>query len=211
MCQSKHFTKQEILKAQQLTKSNRAAARYLNCSYNTYKIYAKQYIDETTGKSLFEKHLNPSGKGISKFLSNKGKNPPLEKLLDGTIPRHSYSVEKLKNRLLNEVVLRSECYRCGFHECRVNDFKQPFLLNFKDKNKNNWNKSNLEILCYNCYFLYVDEVFNAKEKQHIEDTYHPTEASQPTWDLEGWQLDHFKELGLIDDDQDTDDQYISRL
>ena len=67
----KYFTKQQILKAQQNTLSNRSAARYLNCSYNTYKMYAKQYTDETTGQTLFEKHLNPSGKNIPKFLPNK--------------------------------------------------------------------------------------------------------------------------------------------
>ena len=208
----KHFTKQQILTAQQATRSNRAAARYMNCSYNTYLKYAKMYIDETTGKTLFEKHLNPHGKGISKFLSNKGKEPALEKLLDGTIPRHSYSIDKLKARLLNEVVLRSECYKCGFHERRASDMKQPFLLNFIDKNKNNWNKTNLEILCYNCYYIHIDDVFSVKEKQHSEDTYHPNEASEPTWDLEGWQLDHFKDLGLIDENgEDDDEKYISRL
>ena len=31
-----------------------------------------------------------------------------------------------------------------------------------------------------------------------------------TWDLDGWQLDHFKDLGLIDD-EDSDEQYISRM
>jgi hypothetical protein len=208
----KHFIKHQILKAQHISLSNRAAARYLNCSYNTYKLYAKQYIDETTGKTLFEKHLNQHGKGINKFLSKKGKEAPLDKILDGTIPRHSFTAEKIKQRLLQECVLNSECYKCGFHERRVSDMKQPFLLNFKDGNKNNWNKSNLEILCYNCYYLYVDDVFNVKEKQHIEDTYHPTEKSQPTWELDGWMLDHFKNIGLEDDNGgDTDEQYISRL
>ena len=154
----KHFTKQQILKAQQNTLSNRAAARYLNCSYNTYKMYAKQYIDESTGETLFQKHLNPSGKNIPKFLPNKGKNPPLEDILNGKTPRHSFSAEKIKNRLLNECVLKSECYKCGFHERRPSDMRQPFLLNFKDNNKNNWNKNNLEILCYNCYYLTVGDI-----------------------------------------------------
>jgi hypothetical protein len=31
----------------------------------------------------------------------------------------------------------------------------------------------------------------------IEDTYHPTEKSQPTFDLDSWQLDHFKDLRSI--------------
>ena len=206
----KHFTRQQILKAQQNTLSNRSAARYLNCSYNTYKMYAKQYTDETTGQTLFEKHLNPSGKNIPKFLPNKGKNPPLEDILSGKILPHSFSAEKIKTRLLTECILRSECYKCDFHERRPSDMRQPFLLNFKDTNKNNWSKNNLEILCYNCYYLTVGDIFSVKEQQHIEDTYHPTEASKPTWDLDGWQLDHFKDLGLIDD-EDSDEQYISRM
>jgi len=210
MPKTKTFTEQEIRGAMKATRSNRAAARYLNCSYNHYRRMAKMYYDHPTGKTLFELHLNPSGKGISKFLPNTGKNPPLKDLLEGRISIKSYTPEKLKIRLLNEALLRNECYRCEFHERRTLDMKQPFLLNFKDNNKQNWRLENLEILCYNCYFLYVGEVFDAKQKQHIEDTYHPTEASAPTWDLEGWQLDHFKDLGLLGNDDD-ENQYISRL
>lgn len=210
---AKHFTKQQILKAQENTLSNRAAARYLNCSYQTYKMYAKQYIDESTGKTLFEKHLNQTGRGIPKHLPNK-KQAPLEDILNGKIPRHSFTAEKLKLRLIEEFVLKSECYKCGFHERRVTDYKQPFLLNFIDKNKNNWNKDNLEILCYNCYFLHIADVFTVKEKQHIEDTYHPIESAEQTWDLDGWQLDYFKNLGddgLETNEDDIDSQYISKV
>jgi len=208
---AKTFTKQDIIKAQNATRSNRAAARYLNCSYNHYKRFAKMYNDDTTGKTLFDKHLNQFGKGIPKFLPLKGKEPALIDLLEGRIPRKSYTVDKLKSRLLNEVLLKSECYRCSFHERRASDMRQPLLLSFKDKNKSNWRLENLEILCYNCYYLYVDEVFNAKQIQFIEDDYTPTEKQQPTWDLEGWQLDHFKSLGLADDDDLDENQYISRL
>ena len=95
-------------------------------------MYAKQHTDETTGQTLFEKHLNPSGKNIPKFLPNKGKNPPLEDILSGKILPHSFSAEKIKTRLLTECILRSECYKCGFHERRPSDMRQPFLLNFKD-------------------------------------------------------------------------------
>ena len=51
------------------TKSVRACARYLNCSYQHLKKWMKIYEGEN-GKSLFEQHKNPSGKGIPKFLSN---------------------------------------------------------------------------------------------------------------------------------------------
>ena len=66
--------------------------------------------------------------------------------MSGKILPHSFSAEKIKTRLLTECILRSECYKCGFHERRPSDMRQPFLLNFKDTNKNNWSKNNLEIL-----------------------------------------------------------------
>jgi hypothetical protein len=62
MPKSKTFTEQEIRGAMKATRSNRAAARYLNCSYNHYRRMAKMYYDHPTGKTLFELHLNPSGK-----------------------------------------------------------------------------------------------------------------------------------------------------
>jgi hypothetical protein len=69
----KPLSKEDVLRAQRITKSNRSAARYLGCSYNHYKRYARLYTNEE-GKTLFELHLNPSGKGIPKFaVNNTGK------------------------------------------------------------------------------------------------------------------------------------------
>ena len=62
---SKIITKEDIIRAQKVTRSNMAAARYLHVSYNHYKKYAKMYKDEE-GVSLFDKHKNQSGKGINK-------------------------------------------------------------------------------------------------------------------------------------------------
>ena len=51
------------------TKSNKAAARYLNCSYIHYKKWARTYDATEPGyANLFEQHKNQSGKGIPKFL-----------------------------------------------------------------------------------------------------------------------------------------------
>jgi molybdenum-dependent DNA-binding transcriptional regulator ModE len=62
----KPFTKEQVLSAMDKTKSVRGAARYLNCSYQHLKKWMKLYKDEATGKTLFESHKNPSGKGIPK-------------------------------------------------------------------------------------------------------------------------------------------------
>ena len=67
----KPLTKAQIIAAMGVTKSNRAAARWLNVSYIHYKKWAKNYKDEETGKTLFEKHLNQEGKGIAKLAAAK--------------------------------------------------------------------------------------------------------------------------------------------
>ena len=63
---SKILTKEDILRAQKVTRSNMAAARYLHVSYNHYKKYAKMYKNED-GKTLLEARMNQSGEGIPKF------------------------------------------------------------------------------------------------------------------------------------------------
>ncbi len=65
----KPLTKEQILLAMKHTKSNKAAARYLNVSYIHYKTWAKRYHEVEGGRSLFEAHKNQAGKGIPKFLT----------------------------------------------------------------------------------------------------------------------------------------------
>ena len=67
----KPYTKGQILDAMDKTKSVRAAARYLNCSYWHLKDWMKKYTDDATGKTLFELHKNPSGKGMVKSELNE--------------------------------------------------------------------------------------------------------------------------------------------
>lgn len=215
MPSAKNLTRQDIERAQKHTKSNRAAARFLGCGYNTYMLYAKMYIDETTGKTLFDKHLNRSGKGIPKWGKN-GRDIPIDEILNGTAPRWSYTADKLKNILLAETKLINHCYKCGFHEERVTDFKVPLLLNYKDRNDKNWRLDNLELLCYNCYFLNVGDVFNQKQITAIEDNYVAAGSTKPNFEIEdNWVLDdslkHFKTLiGEEEEIDPTDeDNYIS--
>jgi hypothetical protein len=55
---SKPLTKEQIQLAMRMTKSNKSAARYLNCSYIHYKGWAKQYVEFEGGRTLFEIHKN---------------------------------------------------------------------------------------------------------------------------------------------------------
>jgi hypothetical protein len=208
----KPFLKDDIERAMRMTKSNRAAARYLNCSYTHYKQYAKNFTDEN-GITLFEKHLNQSGKGISKFLPNRGKEPALVDIIEGRVSIDSYTPEKLKNRLIQESYLEECCANCGFAERRVIDYKVPLILNFKDSNKKNWRIENLELLCYNHYFLYIGNIFTDKQVQHIEDYNPSTYQSDVTWELDDYYNEHLKNLGISNTDSNSEpgSEFISKV
>ena len=206
----KPLLKSDIERAMAMTKSNRAAARYLHCSYIHYKKWAKNFTDDN-GITLFDKHKNQSGKGISKFLSNKGKEPALKDIIEGRVPIDSYTPEKLKNRLIQESYLQECCNKCQFQERRVSDYKVPLILNFKDGNKKNWTIENLELLCYNHYFLYVGNIFTNKQIQHIEDYNPSTFQSKVDWEMDDHFKEHLHQLGIVDDDHEPGSEFISRV
>lgn len=207
---SKPLLKSDIERAMAMTKSNRAAARYFHCSYIHYKKWAKNFTNND-GITLFDAHKNQSGKGIAKFLSNKGKEPALMDVIEGRVPIDSYTPEKLKNRLIQESYLQECCSKCSFAERRVIDYKVPLILNFKDGNKKNWSLDNLELLCYNHYFLYVGNIFTDKQIQHIEDYNPSTFQSKSDWELDDYYKEHLQSLNIIDDDKEPGSEFISKI
>ena len=202
----KPITGEQLLAAMKMTKSNMACARYLGISYMHYSRYAKSYIDDETGKTLFDLHKNQSGKGIRKFLG--GKDPDLKALMDGELYVKSYNLNRYKDRLIQEGYIEECCNSCGFNEQRVNDYKAPLLIHFKDKNKMNWKIENLELLCYNCYFLHIGDVFNEKQVKNIEEDAPVKKDDQVDWEMDDNMLEHFKDIGLVEDDEED---YIARL
>jgi hypothetical protein len=206
----KPLTKEQILAAMSQTRSNRAAARYLNVSYIHYKKWAKLYKNEED-VALFDSHKNQSGKGIPKFLRGTGKEPALLDIIEGRVDVSSFSPDKIKYRLITEGYLLEECNSCGFKERRVMDYKMPLLLHFKDNNKKNYRKENIELLCYNCYFLTVGDIFTDKQIQGIED--HVTVyQSDVDWEVDDYTRQRLKELGLESDTPgDEDYDIVSRL
>jgi hypothetical protein len=192
----KELFKDDILRAIRHTKSNRAAARYLGCSYQHYKPYAKLFNDDETGQNLFELHKNQCGKGIPKFLPNRRKEPNVKIIFEEGVGYESFTTTKIKIRGIAEGFLRDECYTCGCSERRVTDYKTPTLLNFKDGSKSNYILDNLEILCYNCYFLYVADPLTNDQIRHIE-TNQTVLAKPFEWELDDEALSNMKALGLI--------------
>ena len=150
---AKILTKEDILRAMKMTRSNFAAARYLHVSYNHYKKYAKNYKNED-GITLLEAHKNQEGKGIPKFALKASSKIPLMDLLEGRVPIEHFNAKEIKQRIIFEGLIEEKCSKCGMNERRVTDTKVPIILNFKDGNKKNWHLDNIEFLCYNCSFLY---------------------------------------------------------
>jgi hypothetical protein len=207
MPKSRPLSKQDILAAMSQTKSNRSSARYLNCSYIHYKKWAKLYeATDSSFPNLFEQHKNQSGKGIPKFLSNTPfgrKEPCIQKIIDGTEDPSPFNPQKIKHRMIQQGYLKEECGTCGFHECRTIDGKTPLILHFKDNNKKHWEPSNLQMLCYNCYFLYHRNIFNDKQLEKMED-HLPTRENLPTWEVDEYTQKRLEELGLYDVKIDND-------
>ena len=204
MPKAKPLSKAQIEAAQSQTLSNMAAARYLHVSYQHYKRYAKLY-------KLFDSHTNQSGKGIPKFLKGTGKKPALMDIIEGKVSAAHFEPAKIKYRLIEEGYVSEQCTMCGFKERRVLDYKMPLLLHFKDGNKSNYLLDNIELLCYNHYFLTVGDIFNEKDIKQIESHQeHFGTSEKVEWEVDDYHLQRLKELGLDDDEDDTN-QYISRI
>ena len=206
----KVYSKADLLRAMRYTKSIKAAARYLGCSYQHLKLYFKQFkVDEADPNSptLFQIHKNQQGKGIPKFLPNRRKEPNVKNIIETGMGYESFTPEKIKSRIITEGYLKDECYKCGCHEKRVTDYKSPLLLNFIDSNKINYLLPNLELLCYNCYFLFVADPLTSDQVRAIENN-QEVKAKPHEWGVEqkyiptvteDEHLENMRALGLLID------------
>ncbi len=204
MPKAKPLSKPMIVAAQAKTLSNMAAARYLHVSYQHYKKWAKLY-------NIFESHKNQSGKGVPKFLKGPKKMPHMIEIIEGRIAASHFNPNKLKYALIEQGYLPEECTVCKFNERRVLDYKMPLLLHFKDKNSNNYGLDNVQLLCYNHFYLQVGDIFNKNDEKQIESqTEHFGTSEKVEWEVDAYHLQRLRELGLDDDIDDTN-QYISRI
>lgn len=162
----------QIETAMKVTRSNRAAAEYLRVSYNLYKKFAKLYKN-SEGVSLFQLHKNQAGAGIPKTHVSQ-KRMQLDEILQGKHPH--YSREKLLRRLFISGYIEERCSHCGFCQKRPTDLKTPLVLNHINGDKTDHKRENLEVLCYNCYFILVG---NLSKKDTRTDSYDRPEEIVP--------------------------------
>lgn len=209
-----NLSKEQILAAQAVTQSNIQAARRLHVSYETYRREAKKY--ETTpgsGITLFEAHKATSA-GIPRYSTRKMKEIPLEEVIEGRADGTQWPVNDLRDKLLQNQYLKECCGDCGYQERRVKDYKMPLLLTFKDGNKKNFLLENLTMLCYNCYFLQIGDIFTSKDLDHIEGHIPLEETSELVdFEVDDYMRKRFRELGIADEEDDDPDglnEIISR-
>lgn len=199
------FTEEQIREAMKNSRSNKEAARWLDVAYQTYKRYAKKYVDLETGKTLLELHNNQEGRGLRKmtgidkaFLIDLNKN-----LVEGR-GSSPYLINKLKNALLKDGRLGFTCSCCGYGEKRVSDMKAPLMVDFKNGRKTDWRQENLRLVCYNCCFLLGlrDEFFSKMTEDSVQGaspeniTKEDAERVVNFFDLEDIVREQVKKLGL---------------
>ena len=95
-------------------------------------------------------------------------------------------------------------------ERRVLDYKIPLILHFKDNNKQHYRLDNIEMLCYNCFFLTIGDIFSDKQIEGLED-HKPLNNSEVDWELDPYTAQRLKELGLDNEPESDDYDIVSRI
>lgn len=218
----KPLTREDIERAMKNTLSNRAAARFCRVSYPHYKRYASLYKNED-GQTLYEAHFNRGGKGIPKYAlhyepkhrgKGKHKEPPIIDIIEGRVPAEHFNPQKLKYRLIEMGLLEPSCSVCGFAEKRLADGKSPLILIHKDGDNGNWRQENLEFLCYNHAFVEggkncpVTEEFVQKQEDFVDRN---NKNEEETWELDDYQKEFLKSLGIHPEDEKPYEKYISKI
>ena len=184
----------QIEGAMKVTRSNKAAAEYLRVSFNMYKRYAKRYTNDQ-GISLFEAHKNQAGVGVTKNRVADSRHK-VDDILLGKHP--NYPPYKLFKRLLQSGYIEECCKSCGYHQKRPTDLKAPLVMNHIVGDKTNHKFDNLEVLCYNCYFVLVGDLRKTLLRDSTE---RPEQYTSELFDGGQDTLDAMAGLDLLTDEE----------
>lgn len=147
------ITENEVRYAMQNSNSNAGAAAFLHISVITWKKYAEAYIDEETGKTLYDLHRGKPNKAPEELRIAGIKNRAMMKFLNALSgKRIRYSLRRLQERLVKYGIVKNECSQCHYDEVRL-DGALPLVLTFNDDDPNNMEIGNVRLLCYNCHFI----------------------------------------------------------
>lgn len=201
------LSEEVIRTAMKNTRSNKEAAAWLRISYRTWKRYANSFVDQVTGRTLFNLHMATGGKGIPKVMSSrKGKLNPRAMELGYQLIKDQYCtpkrIDELAARLMKDGRLGYCCAECGFSQKRPIDMKMPLMLNFKNNNRTDWTETNLRWLCYNCSFLLSLDSFTKTNRQIIQsiapESPDAPEQLESFYKIDDFYLEHLRNLGVKD-------------
>jgi len=156
----KRVTEELIKMAVDNCTSASECARYLSIKYTTFRRHAMKYQYPGTDMSYFEyvkSTRNDSAKKTARnFYRPGGLVVPKKVFTEEQIINGDYTLVtpvKIRQYLVRFGYLADCCHHCGYNEKRFTDGLSPIVLNFKDGNILNKRLDNVELLCYNCFFM----------------------------------------------------------
>lgn len=196
------LTEPQIRYAMSNSSSNGEAARWLHVSYCAWRKYASLYIDKETELNLYQLHKltrkapkpkAPRGRrpGCKSNWPNKFVAKPMSEILDNKYP--TYMLSRFRERLVEEGYKEECCDACGFREYRPYDYSIPLRMHWVDGNPRNYNLSNIQFLCYNCYYVNVGNFGAGTTKRY----YFDLETGEPVPILSAHSQKHYdmKKMG----------------
>ena len=137
------ITEREIRWAMENTSTVASAARFLGVGVQTFKKYACLYYEG--GKTLYEIQREKPR------IRSKRPAGNFKKIALGI----NVLVEPAKYRqyLFKNALIEEKCFQCGYSNKRLYDLTTPLLIKFRDGNKKNGSLENIEMICYNCYYI----------------------------------------------------------
>jgi len=88
---------------------------------------------------------------LKKPKGNTGWGVKIQDLFDGKHP--NYPHWKLQERIVRNGYIAQECCNCGYDDYREADMRGPYIINFLDGDGTNHEIDNIQLLCYNCFFI----------------------------------------------------------
>ncbi len=88
-------------------------------------------------------------------------------IITGIVRPNVYNYNDIADSLIKENLLPDCCNRCGFNNRRIANYKVPLILINNNDEANNFTLKNLELICYNCYYIEVGDIF--KDSRAHED------------------------------------------
>jgi len=161
-----NLTEADVRYAMENSDSVKGAAEWLKVANSTFIKYAMMYIDAETGLTLHQIQKNKKKDNPLKRLKKSKKSWELTikgttEIIEGIHPK--YGLKQLKSKLIRDGFKSEACELCGYHERRITDYTVPLILIWKDGDTKHTSLDNLELICYNCYYITHGDVFSKRK------------------------------------------------